>query len=168
MRAFSFVGDSGVGKTTLISAVVRALSAENVGVAALKHSKGFADPDPPEKDSARLRAAGASRVVLASPERTLAFWDHEGSEPTFEERAALAGPCEILLVESYGTAGLPSIEVLRGALPRRRPRLLGDPRWVAIASDFEPEEVPASLPRFSLEDAAALARFLLAWRPTAP
>jgi molybdopterin-guanine dinucleotide biosynthesis protein B len=160
-RAFCFVGDSGAGKTTLLVSVVAALRAAGARVAVVKHSQHFDDTDPPGKDSARLRAAGASRVVLASPERTLVFWDHAGATPSFADHAALAGDADLLLVESYASAGLPAIEVLRAALPRREPRLRGDPRWIGVACDFEPAALPPAIRRFSLEEPAEIARFLL-------
>ena len=141
--------------------MVAALRAGGAKVAVVKHSQHFDDTDPPGKDSARLRAAGASRVVLASPERTLVFWDHAGASPSFAERLALAGAADLVLVESYAGAGLPAIEVLRAALPRREPRLRADPRWIGLAADFDPPSVPASVRRFSLEAAPEIARFLL-------
>lgn len=159
-RAISFVGDSGVGKTTLLERVIAALARDGFRVAVIKHSGGFDDPDPPGKDSARLRRAGAARVVLASTDRTCLFHDHPGAEPAFEERLRLAGDADLVLVESYRAAGLPAIEVMRAALPRRRPRCLGDPALVAIVADFDPEGAPASLPRFPLEPVDELVRFL--------
>ncbi|HKE00567.1 MAG TPA: molybdopterin-guanine dinucleotide biosynthesis protein B [Planctomycetota bacterium] len=159
-RAISFVGDSGVGKTTLLERVIAALARDGVRVAVIKHSGGFADPDPPEKDSARLRRAGAARVVLASRDLTLLFHEHRGAEPAFEERLRLAGDADLVLVESYRAAGLPAIEVLRAALPRRRPRCLGDPSLTAVVADFEPEGLAAAVPRFPFEPIDELARFL--------
>ncbi|MBL8695725.1 MAG: molybdopterin-guanine dinucleotide biosynthesis protein B [Planctomycetes bacterium] len=158
--AISFVGDSGVGKTTLLVRLVEELRSLGVRVAVVKHSKEFTDPDPPQKDSARLRKAGAACVVLASPDRTIRFEDHPGAEPSWSSRLALAGPADLVLVESYRTAGLPSIEVLRAALPRRGLRFVDDPLLWAIVADFEPHGAPEGLPRFGLEDAEALARFL--------
>lgn len=165
MFVISFVGDSGVGKTTLLASVIAELSRAGVRVAAVKHSKEFADPDPPAKDSARLRAAGAARVVLSSPARTAVFWDHANREPEFAECLALAGDADVVLVESFHSAGVPAVEVLRAALPRRTLRLEGDSRLRAIVSDFEPGGAPPHIPRFSLEDAGAVARWIRSQLP---
>lgn len=166
MRAFSFVGDSGVGKTTLLERLVGQLRSEGIDVAVVKHSKGFDDPDPPRKDSRRLREAGARRVVLASPARTVLVWDHPEEEPAWDARARMIASAEIVLVESYAAAGLPVIEVLRGALPRRTPRMVGtDPRWIGLVSDFDPKEIPLHIRRFGFEDVEGLGRFLVGWSP---
>lgn len=158
--AVSFVGDSGAGKTTLLERVIEELAREGVRIAALKHSSGFADPDPPGKDSARLRRAGAARVVLASADRTVVFLDHPGAEPPPPQRLAWLADADLVLVESYREADLPCVEVLRSALPRRSPRLAGDPRLVAVAADFAPEGVPTGCAVFPLEPAAPLAGFV--------
>jgi molybdopterin-guanine dinucleotide biosynthesis protein MobB len=140
--------------------VIALLAARGVDVRAVKHSQGFDDPDPPGKDSRRLREAGARRVVLASPVQTAVVWDHVKLEPGLDERLRLAGEGDLVLVESWGAAGLPVIEVLRSALPRRVPRSdPGDPRWIAVVSDFDPP-APARVRRFRLDDAEALADFL--------
>ncbi len=165
LPALSIVGDSGVGKTTLLCGVVRELVAGGLRVAAIKHSKEFDDPDPAAKDSARLRRAGASRVVLASPARTAVFEDHPDREPGLEERLALAGAADLVLVESWSAAGLPALEVLRAALPRRVPRLRDDPRCIALVADFEPDDRPATVPLLPLSDHREVARFLRAWLP---
>ncbi|HKE01705.1 MAG TPA: molybdopterin-guanine dinucleotide biosynthesis protein B [Planctomycetota bacterium] len=155
-----FVGDSGVGKTTLLEGVIRALAARGRSVAAIKHSGGFDDPDPAGKDSARLRRAGARRVVLASRDRTVVFAEHPGAEPSFEDRLREAGDAEFVVVESYRSAGLAAIEVLRAALPRRVPQLGGHAGLLAVAADFEPQRLADSVPRLTL-DPEAVARFLL-------
>ncbi|MBI3818169.1 MAG: molybdopterin-guanine dinucleotide biosynthesis protein B [Planctomycetes bacterium] len=161
MFTLAFVGDSGVGKTTILAAVIRELTAMGSRVGAVKHSKEFDDPDPRTKDSARMRAAGASRVVLASPTMTAFFWDHAAREPEFEERLALIRDVEIVLVESYAAAGLPVVEVLRAAHATKKPRFAGDPRLCAIVSDYDPPEIPQTISRFSLEDAPSIARWIL-------
>ena len=161
MIVFSFVGDSGVGKTTLLVSLVSILRASGLDVRAVKHSKGFDDPEPPSKDSRRIREAGASRVVLASPCQTVLIWDHAESEPPFAERLALVGNADLVLVESFAASGLPVVEVLRSALPRRTPRMSADDsRWIALVSDFDVEGVPPRVRRFGFEQTDELARFL--------
>ncbi|TAH38677.1 MAG: molybdopterin-guanine dinucleotide biosynthesis protein B [Planctomycetota bacterium] len=152
------VGRSGVGKTTLLAGVIRALRARGLRVGVIKHSRGFSDPDRPGKDSQVLREAGAQRLALASPDATVLFERHPGSEPSFAERLALVSHgVDLVLVESYRSADLPCIEVLRqGAceepgFARRSPCL-------AVAADFTPPGVDR--PVLPLNDPDAVAQFI--------
>ena len=127
----AIVGESGSGKTTLACGVIAALARRGLRVGAVKHSKGFDDPDLPGKDSSLLRKAGAVGVVLGSAERTVAFREHPKGEPTLEHRMRLLPACDLVIVESYGSAEIPAIEVVRaGAKPHR-----AGERLVALASD---------------------------------
>ena len=63
------VGWSGSGKTTLLETLVGRLAGAGVRVNVVKHSHHDVTLEPPHKDSARLRAAGAQEVMLASPYR---------------------------------------------------------------------------------------------------
>lgn len=165
----AFVGRSGVGKTTLIGGIVRALRSRGLRVGAIKHSRGFDDPDRPGKDSQLLREAGADRLVLAGPQLTVLFWSHAGCEPSFAQRMDLLGrDLDLVLVESYRSADLPTVEVLRRGhsdtlgFARSAPRL-------AVAADFTPPGL--DVPLLPLGDPDAVAAFLverLRLRPAAP
>jgi molybdopterin-guanine dinucleotide biosynthesis protein B len=153
----AFVGESGSGKTTLLCAVVACLAKRGLRVGAIKHSGGFDDPDLPGKDSRRLREAGAVGVVLASPERTVAFREHPGGEPSFEHRLRLLPSCDVVLVESFSAAGIPAVEVVRGG---RAPQRAGN-RLVALASDGPS---PGSrVPVLPIDDPEAVADFVAAF-----
>ena len=155
----AFVGKSGVGKTTLVAGVVAELHRAGLRVGAVKHSHGFADPDAEGKDSQRLRAAGAERLLLGSGDATVVFWRHEGHEPDFEARLRLLGDgLDVVLVESYSSHALPTIEVLRRGHCETL-RFAGDPRLEAVAADFEPAGL--AVPRLPLDDPAGVAQFVL-------
>ncbi|HEX9792794.1 MAG TPA: molybdopterin-guanine dinucleotide biosynthesis protein B [Planctomycetota bacterium] len=158
--AVSFAGDSGVGKTGLLEGVIRALCARGLRVGVIKHSGGFTDPDQAGKDSWRLREAGAERLVLASPSATILFARHPRAEPDFAGRLALlGGGLDLVLVESYGSAGLPTLEVLRrGHTETLRARGAGE--RIAVVADFEPAGL--SVPLLRLEQPEEVADFLVA------
>jgi len=153
----AFVGESGSGKTTLLCAVVSSLAKRGLRVGAIKHSQGFDDPDLPGKDSRRLREAGAVGLVLASRERTIAFREHPRGEPAFEHRMRLLPACDLVLVESYGAAGLPAIEVIRGGSAPRR----AGGHLVAVVSDGAVPD--ARVPVLSIDDPERVAEFVLAF-----
>lgn len=134
-----FVGASGSGKTTLIAAVLPLLRAAGLRVAVLKHAHHGFQMDRPGKDSFRVRAAGASQVLVASRSRwaLLSELDDDLDEPPFRE---LLGHfdhdrVDVVLAEGFAGECYPKIEVHRPALgepPRCWPV---DPMVIAVATD---------------------------------
>jgi len=65
----SFVGNSGVGKTTFLEKLIVILKARGYRLAAIKHDVHEFEVDYPGKDSWRLTQAGADIVVLSSADK---------------------------------------------------------------------------------------------------
>ncbi len=63
------IGPSGSGKTTLLEFLVAGLAAQGLRVNVIKHSHHDLELEPPRKDSAGFRQAGAADVMVASPFR---------------------------------------------------------------------------------------------------
>ena len=133
--ALAVVGWSGSGKTTLLEFLVGGLAARGLRVNILKHSHHDIVLEPPHKDSARLRMAGAAEVMIASPYRYAIMRELRGQEePSLREQLARLAPADLTLVEGYKWEPLPKLEVFRPALGR--PSLYqDDPHVVAVASD---------------------------------
>jgi molybdopterin-guanine dinucleotide biosynthesis protein B len=140
------VGWSGSGKTTLLAFLVARLSAQGVRVNVVKHSHHDIPIEPPHKDSARLRMAGAAEVMIASPYRVAIVRELRGAaEPSLAEHLARLAPADLTLVEGYKWEALAKLEVYRPSLgqPALHP---DDEHIVAVASDVvRPEGVRASL-----------------------
>jgi molybdopterin-guanine dinucleotide biosynthesis protein B len=140
------VGWSGSGKTTLLAFLVARLSAQGVRVNVVKHSHHDIPIEPPHKDSARLRMAGAAEVMIASPHRVAIVRELRGAaEPPLAEHLARLAPADLTLVEGYKWEALAKLEVYRPSLgqPALHP---DDEHIVAVASDVvRPEGVRASL-----------------------
>jgi molybdopterin-guanine dinucleotide biosynthesis protein B len=132
------VGWSGSGKTTLLEFLVAGLAARGLRVNVVKHSHHDIELEPPHKDSARLRMAGAAEVMIASPYRYAILRELRGAtEPPLAEQLARLAPADLTLVEGYKWEPLPKLEVYRPALGR--PSLFpDDPLVVAVASDAAP------------------------------
>jgi hypothetical protein len=63
------------------------LAAEGLKVNVIKHSHHDLELEPPRKDSARLRMAGAAEVMVASPFRVSIMRELRGApEPSLEEQ----------------------------------------------------------------------------------
>jgi len=157
--AYGIAGWSGSGKTTLMERLIPECGRRGLCVSVIKHAhKGF-DIDQPGKDSHRLRAAGASEVILSGPRRWGLIHELAGeSDPSLTEcRARLAG-CDLLLVEGFKQDALPKLEVFRAA-HGRPPMYPDNPMIRGVASDTP---LSTALPLLDLNDPLGIADFVLA------
>ena len=129
------VGSSGSGKTTLLESLVAQLAAQGLRVNIIKHSHHDLELEPPRKDSARLRMAGAAEVMVASPYRFAIIRELRGApEPTLGEQLARLAPADLTLVEGFKSCPYDKLEVFRPD-NGRAPLYPADPHIVAVASD---------------------------------
>ncbi|SFD47812.1 molybdopterin-guanine dinucleotide biosynthesis protein B [Massilia yuzhufengensis] len=129
------VGWSGSGKTSLLEYLVGQLAGQGLRVNVIKHSHHDIELEPPRKDSARLRMAGAAEVMIASPYRVAILRELRGApEPSLAEHLARLAPADITLVEGYKWERIPKLEVFRPALGK--PALYPDDAdIVAVVTD---------------------------------
>jgi len=158
-KIFGICGYSGSGKTALIERMLPVLAARGVSVNVIKHSHHDLALEPPGKDSARFRAAGAAEVLVTSPYRFAIVRELRGApEPSLAEQIARLSPAGLTLVEGFKHEAIAKIEVWRAALGKPL-ALADDPNLIAIASPDRPD---SALPCLDLDDAAAVADFILA------
>lgn len=155
---FGLAGRSGSGKTTLIEAMLPLLAAAGLKVSVIKHSHHDFEMEPPGKDSARFRQAGAQEVMVASPFRYAIVHELRGApEPSLQEQVARLAPVDLVLVEGFKHADIPRIEVYRPALGKP-PLHADDARFLAVATDAP---LDTRLPCLPLNEPAAVAEFIL-------
>ena len=78
---------SGTGKTTLLVRLIPLLTAKGLRIGLIKHSHHHFEIDHPEKDSFRLREAGANPVMLSSKYRRAVLTEHETpAQPMLSEQ----------------------------------------------------------------------------------
>jgi molybdopterin-guanine dinucleotide biosynthesis protein B len=156
------VGWSGSGKTTLLEFLVTRLAAQGVRVNVLKHSHHDIVLEPAHKDSARLRAAGAAEVMIASPYRyAIAHELRGGAEPPLAALLARLGPADLTLVEGYRWEALPKLEVHRPELGKP-PLYPDDAHIVAVAANVAaPVDLAAHVDWLDLERPEAVLAWLL-------
>ena len=158
MRIIGIAGYSGSGKTTLIEKVVPILVREGLRVSLIKHAHHEFDVDQPGKDSYRHRHAGCAEVLVSSSKRWALMHELRGAaEPSLQDQLKHLSPCDLVIVEGYKNEPIPKIEVHRrsGHTPLLHPE---DPQVVAVATD---ESLDTALPQIDVDDAEALARFLI-------
>lgn len=109
----SFAGPSGTGKTTLLEGVIAALKERGYRVGAVKHDAHRIELDTEGKDSWRLRRAGADVTLLMGRDQ-LAWFGTDRPPPDLDQVAGLlAADVDIVLVEGFRSAGLPTVIVVR-------------------------------------------------------
>lgn len=163
------IGWSGSGKTTLLETLVGQLAADGLRINVVKHSHHDVMLEPPHKDSARLRTAGAAQVMIASPFRVAIIRELRGEpEPTLAEQLALLDPADLTLVEGYKWEAIPKLEVQRPSLGHP-PLYPNDPHIVAVASDAPPpDDLPDNVVWLDLNAPATVLAWLKARINSAP
>lgn len=159
MKIYGVTGWKNAGKTGLMERLVAEFCARGLTVSTLKHAHHSTEVDRPGTDSYRHREAGASEVLLASPNRVAIMQELRGApEPSFTELLARMRPVDLVLVEGFKREDHPKIEAYRTSAGN--PLIAsGDSSIRAVASD-----IPLDLDRpvFDLDDTRAIADFIAA------
>jgi len=135
-KVMGIIGWKNSGKTTLVVALVRELTARGFRVATVKHAHHAFDIDQPGKDSYLHREAGAQDVIVSSGAR----WAHmheiiNEPEPELDDLLPrLPLGIDIVLVEGFKRDAHPKIEVIPPDFDGQS-LSLEDENIVAIASD---------------------------------
>jgi len=162
----SFVGNSGVGKTTFLEKLIREFKSRGYRVAAIKHDAHKFEIDYPGKDSWRLTQAGSDVTIISSQDK-MALIERPVEERDLTDLVDLvARRVDIVLTEGYRGAAAAKVEVSRRAHSHVLTARLDD--LIAIVTDLAFEY---QVPQFGLDDAAAVADFLearYALRPRRP
>jgi molybdopterin-guanine dinucleotide biosynthesis protein B len=158
------VGWSGSGKTTLLEKLVAGMAQAGLRVNIVKHSHHDIELEPPRKDSARLRLAGAAEVMIASPYRIAIMHElREQPEPSLAELLGRLAPADLTLVEGYKWETLPKLEVHRPELGKP-PLFRDDASIVAVVSDVaRPLDAHAGLAWLDLNDSAGVMDWVCGW-----
>jgi molybdopterin-guanine dinucleotide biosynthesis protein B len=151
----SVVGNSGVGKTTLLEKLIRLLKERGYRVGAIKHDAHDFQVDYPGKDSWRMTQAGADAVIIANARRAALMEELEQERSLDDLVKMIAGRVDIVLTEGYRGAGARKIEVSR--LAHGGPLTVPWSNLMAIASDYR---VDAPLLQFDLNNAEEICDFL--------
>ena len=147
---------SGMGKTTLIEALISALSGWGLRVGAIKSDAHRVELDRPGKDTHRMRTAGAEVTALVSKDQIAVFRDVPGPAIVLPEVVRVFFPTQdVVIAEGFRSQGLPTIVVRRAGVS------MDSWEWprdvIAIATDAPESEDATSL---DLNDPEGIARFL--------
>ncbi len=149
-----FIAPSGTGKTTYLERLIRAMSERGCRIGSIKHDAHRFQIDHEGKDSFRLFAAGARRVVIASDRAVGVHGDLE-PDTSVSELVSMLGRVDMVLIEGYRDAGLPVVIVTRRGAPS--PPCQPTAQTLAAVGDGE---LAWDGPRFPLDDPGPMAEFL--------
>lgn len=106
------IGSSGAGKTTLIENLIPELKKRGYRIGVIKHTVHGFEIDRNGKDSYRLKKAGASLILISSPEKIALIKDVD-KEYSLKELKKFIEDVDIVLVEGFKGSSYPKIQVFR-------------------------------------------------------
>jgi molybdopterin-guanine dinucleotide biosynthesis protein B len=157
-KAFGLTGLSDSGKTTLAEELLGWFRREGFVVSAIKHAHQGFDIDRPDKDSYRMRDAGAQEVFLVGDRRWVLMREYQDeSEPPLEALIERLAPCDLVLIEGFRDSAAPKVEIFRPSL-NRLPIWPSNPSVIAVASD---DRFDCPLPVLDLNRVPEIAEFIV-------
>ena len=159
-----FCAYSGTGKTTLLTKLLPLLAEQGLRVGVVKHAHHAFDIDNPNKDSYKLRQAGASQMLIASRKRMawVTEFDEGHQEPKLEDTLSVIQPdsLDLLLVEGFKAEAFPKIELHRPSLGK--PLFFpNDRNIIAVATDDTLPVTSGSLPLLDINQPKEICNFIL-------
>lgn len=151
----SFIGRSGVGKTTYLEKLIAELKGRGYRVGVIKHDIHGFEMDRPGKDTWRHAQAGADVVCISSFEKFALIKKMQRDMP-LAEIVSRIDDVDIILVEGYKNHSARRVEIYRQAAGREP---LNRPEDLFAAITDTP--LYPDLPQFSLDAPAEFADFLL-------
>lgn len=158
-----FCAFSGTGKTTLLTKLIPLFAAQNLRLAIVKHAHHDFDIDHPQKDSYKLRHAGATQMLISSSRR----WALMRELSTAESELSLSEllnqidheHVDLILVEGFKKETFNKIELHRPGLghPVIYPT---DPNVIAMASN-EAMDLSRPLPLLDINNPEQIASFII-------
>ena len=158
-----FCAFSGTGKTTLLTQLIPILNEHGVRLAVIKHAHHNFDVDQKDKDSYKLRHAGANQMLISSSRRwaLMTELNDEQSELKLEELLEQIDhkTVDLVLVEGFKHETFTKIELHRPSLGHSV-MCTEDPNIVAFATDQE-QELPEHVVCLNINEPKEIATFII-------
>ena len=156
----AIVGSSNSGKTTLIEKLVNHFNQANCNVSVIKHTHHDFEMDQDEKDTFKIKKAGAGSVAITNDQKLAIISDLQVSVSPMElARNFLKFGSDFVLVEGFKDHDIPKIEVCdkqwENSLTHK-----GMDNVVALITDSYVDEEEIDLPVFKRNDIESVVEFL--------
>ena len=159
-----FSAYSGTGKTTLLTQLIPLLKQRGLRLAIIKHAHHDFDVDYPEKDSYKLRHAGARQMLISSAKRFALMTELDERQQELGLRELLHQvdheQTDLVLVEGFKRETFLKIELHRPSLGH--PLMCNsDKNIIALATDQPISQVPTHVAALDLNNVPSVADFLV-------
>lgn len=157
-----FCAFSGTGKTTLLTKLIPQLKQRGLKLAIIKHAHHDFDVDHEQKDSYKLRHAGATQMLISSARRWALMTELNENEEELGLQQLLERidhqNTDLILVEGFKRESFPKIELHRPSLGH--PLLCTtDSNVIAVAVD-DSVTTPSTLPKLDLNSPEEICDFI--------
>lgn len=153
---------SGTGKTTVLTQLISLIEARGIRLGVIKHAHHNFDIDHKNKDSYKLRHAGAKQMVVASDNCIAKISNREKTQGIELEECLAAldhHELDLVLVEGFKHAHFPKIELHR--LATQKPFIyLRDQSVIALASDQSGLKNPNKIPMLDINQVEQICDFI--------
>ena len=159
MKIIGLIGASALGKGLFAETLIASFHLDGWSVSTIKRAPDGFDLDRPGKTSYARREAGCREVMLVGDRRLVLMQEFRADpEPALATLVARLEPVDLVIVEGFKSAAVPTIEVCVPA-SGRAPRWPRDPHVVALVSDAP---IATALPRFAVADIPGVTDFVVA------
>ena len=161
-KIIGFAGYSGVGKTTILTQVIKILSAKGYKISVIKHAHHNIDIDKPGKDSYELRKSGAQEVLVSSKTRWVVIHEnYEEKECNLNELIEKINPdnVDIIIVEGFKNEKFPKIEIYRKGISKTKLHER-DNNIIAVATD-KPSIIDTKINILNLNNPDQISEFII-------
>ena len=157
-----FCAFSGTGKTTLLTKLIPILSSKGIRLAVIKHAHHNFDVDHEQKDSYKLRHAGASQMLISSSRRwaLMSELDDHQAELTLLDLIEQIDQknIDLILVEGFKKEPFSKIELHRPSLGH--PMLCKDDENIIAVAVDEASSVPEKMVCLDINEPNGIATFI--------
>jgi molybdopterin-guanine dinucleotide biosynthesis protein B len=154
MNVIQIVGYKNSGKTTLISRLVRALTAKGFHVGTIKHDAHDFDIDYPGKDTWQHREAGAETVAITSTKKTAMIEQRLIPPADLLKRMEHV---DLVLIEGFKSEPYPKIVIIKEEentkLLEMSENVIGAASWIPLKN--------MGVPVWHIDQTEGLLHFLL-------
>ena len=155
-KVIGIVGWKDVGKTYLVTEIIKLLVAKNYRVGSIKHAHHDFNIDKPGTDSFKHRESGSSQVIISSSKRWAKINENiDNREKSLKELIEEFENIDLIIVEGFKNEIHPKIEIITNNVEISNSKINN---VIAIVSDVM---LNSNTPVFKKNEIKSLVEFII-------